>query len=148
VAIPAYLVGRNGQQVNVNDAGEILVSDGPFDLSVFNELDLVNTAYNFFGPRGRQQFVISGFLMYGDKQVSGATNATVIIYESDQPDSTTTDRVLVQVEVGQNQSIPFPSIRILANRGVYINAKTDDDDIHMTIFGHYVDLNGRSDPTE
>jgi hypothetical protein len=148
VAIPAYLVGRNGQQVNVNDAGEILVSDGPFDLSMFNELDLVNTAYNFFGPRGRQQFVISGFLMYGDKQVSGATNATVIIYESDQPDSTTTDRVLVQVEVGQNQSIPFPSIRILANRGVYINAKTDDDDIHMTIFGHYVDLNGRSDPTE
>jgi hypothetical protein len=148
VAIPAYLVGRNGQQVNVNDAGEILVSDGPFDLSVFNELDLVNTAYNFFGPRGRQQFVISGFLMYGDKQVSGATNATVIIYESDQPDSTTTDRVLVQVEVGQNQSIPFPSVRILANRGVYINAKTDDDDIHMTIFGHYVDLNGRSDPTE
>jgi hypothetical protein len=86
--------------------------------------------------------------MYGDKQVSGATNATVTIYESDQPDSTTTDRVLVQVEVGQNQSIPFPSIRILANRGVYINAKTDDDDIHMTIFGHYVDLNGRSDPTE
>jgi hypothetical protein len=148
VAIPAYLVGRNGQQVNVNDAGEILVSDGPFDLSMFNELDLVNTAYNFFGPRGRQQFVISGFLMYGDKQVSGATNATVIIYESDQPDSTTTDRVLVQVEVGQNQSIPFPSIRILSNRGVYINAKTDDDDIHMTIFGHYVDLNGRSDPTE
>jgi hypothetical protein len=148
VAIPAYLVGRNGQQVNVNDAGEILVSDGPFDLSMFNELDLVNTAYNFFGPRGRQQFVISGFLMYGDKQVSGATNATVIIYESDQPDSTTTDRVLVQVEVGQNQSIPFPSIRILSNRGVYSNAKTDDDDIHMTIFGHYVDLNGRSDPTE
>jgi hypothetical protein len=148
VAIPAYLVGRNGQQVNVNDAGEILVSDGPFDLSMFNELDLVNTAYNFFGPRGRQQFVISGFLMYGDKQVSGATNATVIIYESDQPDSITVDRVLVQVEVGQNQSIPFPSVRILANRGVYINAKTDDDDIHMTIFGHYVDLNGRSDPTE
>ena len=51
--------------------------------------------------------------------------------------------MLVQVEVGQNQSIPFPNIRILCNKGVYLNAKTDDDDIHMTIFGHYVDLQGR-----
>ena len=83
--------------------------------------------------------------MYGDKQVNSSTNATVVIYESDQPDSTTEDRVLVQVEVGQNQSIPFPNIRILCNKGVYINGKTDDDDIHMTIFGHYVDLQGRGE---
>ena len=148
MSIPAYLVGRNGQQVSVNDAGELLISDGPFDLAVFNELDIANQAYNFYGPKGQQQFVMTGFLMYGDKQVSGATNATVIIYEASAPDSVTVDKVLIQVEVGQNQAVPFPSIRVLANRGVYINAKTDDDDIHMTILGHYVDLNGRSDPTQ
>ena len=148
MSIPAYLVGRNGQQVSVNDAGELLISNGPFDLAVFNELDIANQAYNFYGPKGQQQFVMTGFLMYGDKQVSGATNATVIIYEASAPDSVTVDKVLIQVEVGQNQAVPFPSIRVLANRGVYINAKTDDDDIHMTILGHYVDLNGRSDPTQ
>jgi hypothetical protein len=142
-ALPVRLMGNGSQQVAVNEAGEILVSDGPYDLAEFNELDTINTAYNFYGPRGREQFVITGFLIYGDKQVSTSTNATVIIYESDQPDSTTEDRVLVQVEVGQNQSIPFPNIRILCNKGVYVNGKTDDDDIHMTIFGHYVDLNGR-----
>ena len=148
MSIPAYLVGRNGQQVSVNDAGELLISYGPFDLTVFNELDIANQAYNFYGPKGQQQFVMTGFLMYGDKQVSATTNATVIIYEASAPDSATVDRVLIQVEVGQNQAVPFPSIRVLANRGVYINAKTDDDDIHMTILGHYVDLNGRSDPTQ
>jgi hypothetical protein len=142
-AVPVRLMANGSQQVAINDAGEILVSDGPYDLSTFNELADINTAYNFFGPRGREQFVITGFLMYGDKQVSGAANATVIIYESSQADSTTEDRVILQVEVGQNQSIPFPNIRILCNRGAYINAKTDDDDIHMTIFGHYVDLQGR-----
>ena len=141
--VPVRLMGEGSQRVTVNEAGELLISDGPYDLAVFNELDLINTAYNFYGPRGREQFVITGFLLYGDKQVSGATNATVVIYESDQPDSTTESRVLVQVEAGQNQSIPFPNIRILCNRGVYINAKTDDDDIHMTIFGHYIDLQGR-----
>ena len=148
MSIPAYLVGRNGQQVSVNDAGELLISDGPFDLAVFNELDIANQDYNFYGPKGQQQFVMTGFLMFGDKQVSSTTNATVIIYEASAPDSATVDRVLIKVEVGQNQAVPFPSIRVLANRGVYINAKTDDDDIHVTILGHYVDLNGRSDPTQ
>lgn len=144
-AMPVRLMGQGSQQVQVNEAGELIVSDGPYDLAMFNELDVINTAYNFFGPNGSKQFVITGFLLYGDKQVSSSTNSTVVIYESDQSDSTTEQRVLVQVEVGQNQSIPFPSIRILCNKGVYLNAKCDDDDIHMTIFGHYVDLGGRGD---
>jgi len=142
-ALPVRLMGNGSQQVKVNEAGELLISDGPYDASEFRELDLTNTAYNFFGPRGREQFVITGFLMYGDKQVNSSTNATVVIYEASESDSTTEDRILVQVEVGQNQSIPFPNIRILCSKGVYINAKTDDDDIHMTIFGHYVDLMGK-----
>ena len=144
-ALPVRLMGNGSQQVKVNEAGELLVSDGPYDLAKFNELDTVNTAYNFFGPRGREQFVITGFLMYGDKQVSTSTNSTVVIYESDAPDSMTEDKILVQVEVGQNQSIPFPNIRILCNKGIYLNAKCDDDDVHMTIFGHYADLQGRGD---
>tara|TARA_R110000868_G_scaffold142824_1_gene360342 strand:- start:730 stop:1275 length:546 start_codon:yes stop_codon:yes gene_type:complete len=139
------LMGNDGRYISSNEAGELLISDGPYDLAKFNELSTIDTAYNFFLPNGRKQFVMTGFLMYGDKQVASATNATVIIYEASQVDSTTTDRILIQVEVGQNQSIPFPNIRILCNVGVYINAKTDDDDIHMTIFGHYVDLMGRGE---
>lgn len=144
-ALPVRLMGNGSQQVKVNEAGELLISDGPYDLVTFNELATINTAYNYFKPRGREQFVITGFLAYGDKQVSATTNATVIIYESSQEDSTTEDRVLIQFELGQNQSVPFPNIRILCNKGVYVNAKTDDDDIHMTIFGHYVDLNGQGE---
>lgn len=145
MVVPVKLMGQGGQQVQVNGAGEVRVAQGPFDDAVFNEMDVANQAYNFYQPNGRNQFVLTGFLIYGDKQVSGATNATVVIYEADAEDTATVSRVLVQVEVGQNQSIPFPAIKILCNRGVYINAKTDDDDVHMTIFGHYVDLNGRKD---
>lgn len=136
------LMGDSTQQVKVNDAGEILISDGPYDFTEFRELDEINTAYNFYKPNGREQFVITGFFAYADRDVNPTTNATVIIYESDQEDSTTENRVLFQFEIGQNQSAPFPNIRVLCNKGVYINAKTDDDDIHLTILGHYVDLNG------
>jgi hypothetical protein len=136
--IPAKIVGSEGNSAKVNNNGELLVSGGAYDLAEFNELAEINTAYNFYKPLGLQQFVITGFLVYGDKQIGTGTNSTVIIYEASQEDTTTVDRILVQFEVGQNQSIPFPNIRILCNAGTYINGKCDDDDVHMTIFGHYV----------
>jgi hypothetical protein len=55
------LMGNDGRYIASNDAGELLISDGPYDLVKFNELAADNTAYNFFGPRGREQFVITGF---------------------------------------------------------------------------------------
>jgi len=136
--VPVTLVTSEGKHVDVNENGELLIANGPYDDVVFNELDAINTAYNFYGPYGEKQFLMTGFMAYGDKQVSSSTNATVIIYESSDIDSTTVDKVLFQFEIGQNQSVPFPNLRILSNKGVYINAKTDDDDIHLTIVGHYV----------
>jgi hypothetical protein len=144
-ALPVRLMANGSQQVAVNEAGEILVSDGPFDLAKFNELGTVDTAYNFFGPKGREQFVITGFLIYGDKDINDASDSTVIIYEATAPDTTTVSRTLVQAEIGSLSSIPFPNIRVLCNKGVYINAKTSDDDVHITIFGHYVDLQGKGE---
>ena len=76
-ALPVRLMGNGSQQVKVNEAGELLISDGPYDLVTFNELGTINTAYNYFKPRGREQFVITGFLAYGDKQVNSSTNATL-----------------------------------------------------------------------
>jgi len=136
--LPVRLMGNNGQIVAVNSSGELLVAPGPYDEPVFNELAVINTAYNYFKPFNSHRFVLTGFLAYGDKQIGTTTNATVIIYEASAEDSATVDKVIVQFEIGQNQSVPFPSVRILTSAGVYINAKTDDDDVHLTIFGHYV----------
>ena len=135
---PVELVDGNGRVVILNDSGEIPVAQGPYDESVFNELAEPNIAYNFFKPSNGNRFIMTGFLAYGDKQVNSVTNSTVIIYEASQVDSTTVDKVIIQFEIGQNQSVPFPNIRKISNKGVYINAKCDDDDVHMTIFGHFI----------
>jgi hypothetical protein len=110
--IKAQLVGGSGQQVGVSNAGELLIASGPYDLTEYKELDVNDTAYNFYKPNNSLNFVLTGVIMYGDKQVSSTVNATVIIYEASAEDSATVDRVLVKVEVGQNQSIPFPSMRL------------------------------------
>ena len=136
--LKVILTGMDGNAVRVNEQGELQVAQGAYDDAVFNELDIANQGYTFYKPNGKHPFIVTGFLIYGDKQVSSNTNATVVIYEASQENSAVVDRVIVKVEVGQNQSIPFSNVRVLVNAGTYLNAKTDDDDIHMTIFGHYI----------
>lgn len=138
MSTPVRIVGRNGNEAEIDKAGNLVVALGPFDEPVFKELAEVNTAYNFYTPRVGFQFILTGMIAYGDKQVSGSTNATVVIYEASAPDATTEDKIIIQFELGQNQSLPFPSIRVKTTEGRWINAKTDDDDIHLTLLGHFI----------
>ena len=95
--------------------------------------------YNFFLPQSQKQFVITGFLAVGDQQITGNANANVIIYEAADRDTATVDKILIQFVVKQDQDIAMPGIRILVSAGKFVNAKTDDDDVHMTIMGYYID---------
>ena len=136
--IPVYLAGSDGKQVTVNASGELQVVFGDYDLTKFNELDLVDTAYNYYGPRVGKQFVMTGMLCFADKEVSDTSDTVIIIYEASEPDTLTVDRVLLQFGMGKLTTMPFPNVRILVNEGAYVNAKTSDDDIHLNIVGHYI----------
>ena len=130
--------GGGGSIANVTPSGEFVVAPLAYDETEFNELAEDNTAYNFYGPKSGQQFVLTGLLAYGDKQVSAVTNATVVVYEATSEDTTTVDKVLIQFEIGQNQSLPLSGLHLLVNSGVWVNAKTDDDDVHMTLMGYFI----------
>lgn len=130
--------GSSKHKVKVTSSGELVVSPLSYDDTSFNELAEIDTAYNFYEPSPGKQFVITAILAYGDKQVSNVTNATVIIYEASTIDTIVVDKILLQFEIGQNQSIPVSALRTLVSLGKWINAKTDDDDVHMTIMGYYI----------
>lgn len=137
------IVGVSAKGGAVNEArvtalGQVVIGAIAYDETEFNELGTINTAFNFYLPKSGQQFVITAILVYGDKQVSSSTNATVIIYEATTDETITVSKVLLQFEIGQNQLLPFTPLNLLVAEGVFINAKTDDDDIHMTIMGYYI----------
>ncbi len=131
--------GDSGRVAKVNDDGALAVGPASYNLIEFNELAAINTAYNFYGPLPSKQFVVMAIFAYGDKQVATATNATVEIYEASSTSSATVDKIIMQFEIGQNEFHPFTSLSLLVNAGKWINAKTDDDDVHMNILGYYVD---------
>ena len=131
--------GDSGRVAKVNDDGALAVGPASYNEVKFNELAVTGTAYNFYGPKPGKQFVIMAIFAYGDKQVATATNATVEIYEAPSTASTTVDKIIMKFEIGQNEFHPFTGLSLLVSAGKWINAKTDDDDVHMNILGYYVD---------
>ena len=73
------------------------------------------------------------------EEVASATNATVEIYEASSATATVVDKIIMQFEIGQNEFHPFNNLNLLVNEGKWINAKTNDDDVHMNILGFYVE---------
>lgn len=130
--------GKNGTSAKVSTIGQVITAPFAYDETVFKELAEVDTAYNFYGPKVAQQFVMTGVIFRADKQVSANADATVVIYEATTDSSITVSRVLMQFAVVQGDIIPALPLNILVNEGVYVNAKTTDDDIHMTILGYYI----------
>ena len=47
-------------------------------------------------------------------------------------------KVLIQFVVTQSTVVPVTGLNLVVSAGVYVNAKTSDDDVHMTITGYYI----------
>lgn len=122
----------------VTQLGQLVVAPLAYDETEFRELAAANTAYNFYVPKSGQQFVITGIRAKADRQVSNTDDANVVIYEAAAPDATTVSKVLHQEAMIRGESIALLPVNIIVNTGVWVNAKTTDDDIHMTIFGYYI----------
>lgn len=128
-----------GKTVKVTPSGELVIAPLSYDETSFKELTPANTGLNFYEPLPGQQFVITAVLLRADKNVSNTADATVVIYEANSTDSTTVDKVLIQFAVVRDDIITSVPLRILVAKGKFVNGKTTDASIHMTITGYYID---------
>lgn len=110
-----------------------------YDETVFNVLDVAGTASNFYSPKSQKQFVITGVLAFADKDVSDASDTVIVVYEASDTTTATVDKVLLQFGMGKLTSLAILPLHLLVNAGKFVNAKTGDDDIHMTIMGYFID---------
>ena len=136
--LKATLVGKTGHEVDISSQGELAINARHRNLAEFNELAEDNTAYNFYKPQGTDKFVITHIFAFGDKQVNSASNASVVVYEATTASTTTVSKQLLTFEIGQNEFQPYQDLNLLVNANRFINAKTDDDDVHMNILGYYI----------
>ncbi|KKL60151.1 hypothetical protein LCGC14_2208190 [marine sediment metagenome] len=130
--------GGSGSSARVTSLGQLITAAHAYDETEFRELAEDATAYNFYAPQHGKNFVITGIVAVADKQVSSSVSAEVIVYEAVADDTTAVGKVLFQTAMVQDQIQLILPINIKVAVGVWINAKTSDDDIHMTIMGYYI----------
>lgn len=141
--MPVNVVIQSGDCLKfakVTSQGALVVSQGVFDETKFNELGVDDQVYNFYEPRVHEQFIITGILVFADKDVADNTDTVIIIYEASSASSSTVDKTLLQFGMGQLTVLSIVPLQLLINEGKFINAKASDTDIHMNIIGHYVQV--------
>jgi hypothetical protein len=139
MATPIRIHGRNGLIAEVTPSGELVTAPKAYSDSVFREMSSTGTAYNFYSAMPRKQFIITGFNIKADRNVSNTVDASVIIYEADDEDTTTVSRVVFQESMIRGERTGYTNTNIKINPGKWLSAKTTDATIYMTVFGYYID---------
>lgn len=134
-----FTIEQGGNKAKVTKSGELVVAPLAYDETVFQELGTANTAVNFFSPKADKQFVITGIVVFADKDISDANDTNIIVFEASDAGTATVDKVLLQFGMGKLTSLSITPLHLLVNNGVWINAKCDDADIHMTLMGYFID---------
>ena len=128
----------NKYKTCVTPIGQLVTAPFAYDDVIYKELAVNDTAYNFFLPQAGKQFVITGFYAKADKQVSSTTEADFIIYEATGLAVTTVSKILFETAMLQYDQLSLIGLNLLVNTGVWINGKTTDDDVHVTMMGYYI----------
>ena len=128
-----------GNQVKVTSRGQLVTAPLDFSDPVQNDLTVTCTAVNFFAPSSGQRLVITSILIGADRAVSQACGAIVEIYEATSATSTIVAKGIIKTGIVKNGTLPLLPLNFLATQGVWINAKTDDANINITIAGYFID---------
>lgn len=136
--IRVQIVGPSNRVVEVLPNGQMVTAPLKYSDTKFNNMDLVNTAYNFHEPRAGKRFVITGMIVATNRSV-GADGAVIEFYEASAVDSTTVDKTVLRLDMVKNDKLPLTGVNFILTEGVFLNGKTDDDDVLATIAGYEVD---------
>ena len=119
----------------VTSVGELVVTGYGDNITSFLNMNVNNTAFNFFPPLSGHVFIITSILFNAQK-----APVTIDIYQAASATTTTIDLELIQIVA---QTIGFVPITfpfggfIPVTEGEFLNAKNNNQPVSMTIVGFY-----------
>ena len=123
--------------VRVSEYGQLVTGAIAYSTPVAQTLTVINTAYNFVAPLSGHKIVITAMLLYANKNV-GVNDAIVNVYEADAEDELTIANPIITTEMVKQTSRDLLNLNLIIQEGKWINAKTDDASVFMTIMYYYV----------
>ena len=128
-----------GHLARVTHTGELVTVRGNYDSTFNAAMTSINTAYNLVTPKSGFQFIVTGIVLNADKNVSATDGAIAELYEATTDTTTTASKTLLTLNIGRNTTVPLTGILIQTTKGVYVNAKTDDATVNITLLGYYLE---------
>lgn len=125
-------------KVCITKAGQLTVASFAYDETIHIELGEPDTGYTFYEPKAGFRFVITGIVAKADKQVSNIVDAQVVFYEAEDENTTIVSKVLFETAMVEGDSLVIMPLNIITTEGTWVNGKTTDDDIHVTMMGYYI----------
>jgi len=139
MSVNATIADNNsGFQAKVTKFGQLVVSPLQYSTPVSDELDVIDTAFNFIQPQQDHSIVITDIFVDADKSVSNTTPADVEIYEAASADTTTIDTGILSPRLLRGANRTATGLNLLVPEGKFVNAKTNDDVVLVTIMFYRV----------
>lgn len=127
-----------GSTAKITTRGQVVTAPLEYSLAYNATAGTANVAVNVIEPINGKRFVIDSLMLYANQGVSNTADATVDIYEATSNATATISKSLVQTNMVRQDRIILQQINLIVSEGVWVNAKTTDDDVYVTIFGYYV----------
>ena len=140
MSAPVYIVDpKTGHKATVSEFGQLTTAPVDYSTPVQQKLDVINSAYTMIKPVDGKLIIITDIILTANKNV-GVNDATVTIYTSKTEGELIAVGNIIELEMQEKTSLPITGINAKVDGGLYVNAKTDDNDVFITIMFYRVPI--------
>lgn len=124
---------HTGNTARVSRFGQLITAPLAYSEPVQQNLNIIDTAFNFLEPETGKSIVITDIIVSADKSVSVTDPAEIEIYESDEIDSLNIVQGIVSPRLLRGGDFNVTGLNLLVPEGRWVNATTSDNNILITI---------------
>ena len=136
MTLDVHIIGPDGDTAKVTRQGAVKII--PNEFSKPNKQSMTDAnAVSFWPPRAGEKFIVTGVIVNTDRNI-GVNGALIDIYEA--VSASTTDIAESIISIDQAKSVTSALLPLFSEvtEGRWVNGKTDDNNVHVTVFGYYV----------
>lgn len=128
--------GETSNQVKVTKQNQLVVGSLEFSTPVQQDLNIIDTAFNFFEPQTGNILIITDIVINATKSIS-VNGSIVEIYETNSAESTTSTTDTFKFDIARQQVITMTGLNLMGTEGQFLNAKCDSVTVLVTIAGYF-----------
>lgn len=132
---------KTNHAATVTKFGQLVVAPLDYSTPVFDEIDIVDTAFNFIAPASGQSIVITDILLNGTRSLP-VNGAIIDVYETSSAVSTTVDVEILRTDLSKQQIRDVTGQNLLVPEGKWVNVKSDGATAFVTIMFYRVPVKG------